>query len=187
VKKSEYKLPIIIPRRPILSVVDGAARCGNMKGYIIERKLKKTYGISTICPVASCVQKGIPQYFIEQNKRYYQNIQDYRVDNVFSIFVKHNQRIRMDSKPIKQDYTRLHRNQRSVNFKIYTTDEEEPLIIDPNTCTHIMSLEIDFPPYSNDLDCSCEFDFSDTMVRVFAYPASQPNARKEIKFNYEFY
>jgi len=99
--------------------------------------------------------------------------------------VKHNEPVRMDSKPIKRIYNRLHKTQKTAIFKVYETDDENPLLVD--NCQHIMTLPIEFPSNSDDLECCCEFDFSDTTVRVFAYPASQPTARKEEKFEYEFY
>jgi len=132
-----------------------------------------------------CKGKGITQAYFDEHKVYYANCQEWKLDNVFSIFAKRNQCIRMDAKPIKNDYSRLHRGQKSCCFKIYSTDNENPLVVD-HTCRQIISLEIEFPANNDDLDCSCEFDFSDTVIRVFAYPASRPNARKEVTLNYEF-
>ena len=43
--KSKYEVMIFIPRRPILSVVDGAARMGLRPDFIAGRTIAKTYGI----------------------------------------------------------------------------------------------------------------------------------------------
>jgi len=184
-EKSFYKLPIIVPKRPILSVVDGAARFGAIRNYIVERKLKKTYGISTMVSVAEAKRLKVPQLHMNAHTSYYASINDDQVTDIFSTFVKRGDCVRMDAAPIKQSYCRLHRNQRTATISIYATDSLEPIIID-DTCRNVGNIVIDFPAYSDDLGCYVEFDFSDTTVRVFAYPKSKPNNRKEIVFQYKF-
>ena len=50
--KSRFALTLIVPQRPILSVVEGAANLGITDGYIKARILRLTYGLLQSVPEA---------------------------------------------------------------------------------------------------------------------------------------
>ena len=58
--KSKYKLQVIIPQRPILSVVEGAAYFGITPNYIKARRMTKTYSIGIKRTLARAKELGIP-------------------------------------------------------------------------------------------------------------------------------
>ena len=66
--KSRYKLEIVVPNKPILSVVEGAAYFGITKNYIKGRILNRTYGIKMNITVDEAVQLKIPKDFMKINK-----------------------------------------------------------------------------------------------------------------------
>ena len=93
--KSRYGLNIIIPKRPILSVVDGAARFGLQPDYIQARTLAKTYG-NAIDPKHSAIQLDdfdpdyVKQHLYCCDHTYTQSM---RLKNVFSVDASKNQTI----------------------------------------------------------------------------------------------
>jgi len=181
---SPFQLPIIIPKRPILSVVDGAARFGLIVDYIVERVLAKTYGLNTTCLLENAIWNNIPREHIEKNSYLCPYTYKDRVRNIFSVFVNVNQTIQIHQ-PITRQYSRMNINQKSVTFDIYCTLEIDPSVININ-CKKLASLTVEFPNNNDDLDCMCEFDFSDTTVRVFAYPLSKPDNKKEVILIYDY-
>jgi len=136
--------------------------------------------------VAEAKRLKVPQAHLNQHTSYYNSINDNQVNNIFSVFVKRGDCIRMDAPPIKQPYSRLHKTQKTATISVYATNDLNPIIIDDNNCRNVGSFTIDFPSDNDDLSCVVEFDFSDTTVRVFAYPKSKPTNRREIVFQYEF-
>ena len=83
--KSRYKLDIIIPQRPLLSVVEGAAYFGITDNYIKARVLKRTYGIKASFTESKAKLHGICKRDIERNKIYIRYYKGYFVKNCFKV------------------------------------------------------------------------------------------------------
>ena len=69
-KKSPYRLIIIVPNRPLLSVVDGAAYFGITTNYVKSRILRYTYGELVDMHEKTAISKGIDTDYVAK-ERYY--------------------------------------------------------------------------------------------------------------------
>lgn len=180
---SQYKLHLIIPSRPILSVVDGAARFGLKPDYIQARTLAKTYG-NAIDPRIDVIDvDSLPQGYLEENKYRCDHTKAIRIRNIFSIYAKKNQTININDKPIIRKYKRFNKKQKKVRISVFASDEEDPKVVQGRA---LAKTTIIFPDKSNELSITVELYFSDTKIRVFAYPDDCPEDKKEMELDYEY-
>ena len=68
--KSKYRLTLIIPQRPILCVVEGAAYFGITKNYIKSRILRYTYGTIVGLPETIAQMRKIPESHIQMYREF---------------------------------------------------------------------------------------------------------------------
>jgi len=180
---SPFAMHVIVPERPILSVVDGAARFGLKKDYIQARTLAKTYG-NAIDPRLDVVDTStLPPGYLEANQYRCDHTNATRVRNVFSVYAKKNQTIHIHDKPIIRKYKRFNVKQKKVRISVYASDEEDPKVVKNKPCA---KTTVVFPPNSTDLSIVVELYFSDTKIRVWAYPESDPENKKEMELDYEY-
>ena len=59
--KSRYRLNVIIPKRPILSVIEGAAYFGITAHYIKARVLQYSYGWIGSTSLEAAMKRNIPE------------------------------------------------------------------------------------------------------------------------------
>ena len=78
--KSRYKLDFIVPQRPILSVVQGAAFLGITPNFVRARKLKYTYGVVVEKLKRFALRDDVPTDYIEQNE--YQRKNDGKINKL---------------------------------------------------------------------------------------------------------
>jgi len=85
---SKYHLTLVVPARPILSVVDGAARFGLQPDYIQARTLMKTYG-NAIDPKIDAINiEEFDDEYVNNNRYLCDHTNVQRLRNVFSIYAK---------------------------------------------------------------------------------------------------
>eukprot|EP01084_Bolivina_argentea_P137463 242076_1 len=180
--ESKYGLKLIIPTRPILSVVDGAARFGLMPGYIQARTLSKTYG-NAIDPKLDVIDvNALPPDYLEANQYRCPHTNVLRVRNIFSIYARKNQRVHINDKPIIRKFKRFNIKQRKVRISIFASDEEHPKVI---TNKPIAKCTVVFPDNSTELSIIVEIYFNDTKIRVFAYPENSAENKLEMALDYK--
>jgi len=180
---SKYGLNIIIPSRPILSVVDGAARFGLQPDYIQARTLAKTYG-NAIDPKIDVIDiEALPPGYLEANQYRCDHTNVLRVRNIFSVYARKNQTIHIHDKPIIRKYKRFNLKQKKVRISVYSSDEQDPKVVKNKPCA---KTTVVFPSNSTELSIIVELQFSDTKIRVFAYPEDDPSNKKEMELDYEF-
>jgi len=180
---SKYGLNIIIPSRPILSVVDGAARFGLQPDYIQARTLSKTYG-NAIDPKIDVIDiDALPPGYLEANQYRCDHTQALRVRNIFSVYARKNQTIHIHDKPIIRKYKRFNMKQKKVRISVYSSDEEDPKVVKNKPCA---KTTVVFPPNSTELSIIVELYFSDTKIRVWAFPEDSPQNKKEMELDYEY-
>lgn len=180
---SKFGLNIIIPSRPILSVVDGAARFGLQPDYIQARTLAKTYG-NAIDPKIEVVDiDALPPGYLEANQYKCDHTKALRVRNIFSVYARKNQTVHIADKPIIRKYKRFNLKQKKVRISVYSSDEQDPKVVKDKPCA---KTTVVFPPNSKELSIVVELRFSDTKIRVFAYPEDDPDNKKEMELDYEF-
>ena len=73
--RSRYKLTLIIPPRPILSVVEGVAYFGITPNYIKARVLRYTYGELTGWSKSQAISNGVPSSHIGSSTFYLERFQ----------------------------------------------------------------------------------------------------------------
>jgi len=181
---SKYGLNIIIPSRPILSVVDGAARFGLQPDYIQARTLAKTYG-NAIDPKIDVIDiDALPPGYLEANQYRCDHTNVLRVRNIFSVYARKNQTIHIHDKPIIRKYKRFNIKQKKVRISVYSSDEPDPKVVKNKPCA---KTTVVFPSNSTELSIIVELYFSDTKIRVFAYPEDDPQNKKEMELDYLAY
>ena len=116
-ENSKYKLQLIVPQRPILAVVTGAAYFGITENYIESRKLQKTYGFVRTMKLSEAREVGVPASHIEENTLSvpWDDAEAKYVRNCFEVMVHKKQEIRT-GEVIENHYGRYSRKQSEVAF-----------------------------------------------------------------------
>ena len=179
---SKYKLTIIKPKRPILTVVEGAALFGITNNYIQARVLSKTYGVEGALFLDEAKVIKIPDSHIEAHKLYHPHHEKWRVTGIFCPIATKNDTI-YTNQIISRTTTRAHQNDSYVSVTIWCSTQKHPILTP--TCKHLASMIIKFDGTdAKDSDLEIEFHFYDTLLTVFAYPKTQPHHKKEVELKY---
>jgi len=165
-KGSEYNLSIRVPRRPILSVIDGALRLGLRPNYIKTRRVKYTYGIAVDRSEKNVekIKDKLPANYIEENSYTHPNTHKRTVRNLFSAFIKKNDAVDLDE-AIEKKYRRFHKNEKTSKISIYYSPKEEPYYIEKNQ-QPLASVTITFPDEYQGLPFIVQFFFGETQIRA---------------------
>ena len=182
--RSRYNLNVIHPPRPMLSVVEGAALLGVTKNYIQARVLSKTYGYIVTSLESICKELGMSESFIARNRYYNAYRNEYCVKNCFSIIAFKDEPI-FTNQVIKNTGQRLSPDQSVAMFEIYCSDDPNPLTIEDGR--KLAEFTVEYAKSNVDLTVVTEFHFHDTILRVFSYPKSEPNRKKEVTLEYDFF
>ena len=190
-KNSEYGLQLIIPRRPILSVVEGAAYFGLIKNYIKARILRYTYGKTIIWPLQRAIDNGVPKEHIDKFKMFNKHANAYGVKGCFMSIAKKNQEVKHDE-IFTTESTMFDPNASSISINILCSDKEDPKIKDDGWRIAELKLDVNNDNNNNnnnngdkqDTKIIVEFHFYDTQLKVFAYRRNCAHLKKEIELNY---
>merc|ERR1712154_94822 len=126
-------LSIRIPRRPILSVIDGALKLGLRPNYIKTRRLKYTYGIA--------VDRSEKNVNLDENSYVHPHTHKRTVRNLFSKWVEKNSAIEI-GEAIEKGYRRFHKNEKTSKLSIYSSSEQNPYIAEGQP---LASVTVPFP------------------------------------------
>eukprot|EP01084_Bolivina_argentea_P280030 478817_1 len=186
IKKEFNMIPVIIPELPQLCVVDGAARYGLRPKFMKIRRLSKTYGIK-----ADKIRSNIKDENIFPNGYIDKHLDKVKVNGqieehiigCFMIFTQKNAKIAIDDEPIIRDVLKQSKKQTKALIEIYESDKLIPAIceVDANRKGKIY---VKFDKKVKKL--WIEFDYSDTMFTVHAYPDGlKKSAKHMVRIDYE--
>eukprot|EP01084_Bolivina_argentea_P032197 59555_1 len=178
----DNKLQLIVPKRPILSVVEGAAYFGITKNYVKARKIKKTYGLGGHLLLHSAKKRGISDEYMAKNTYYHSQLKETRILHCLSVMVKKNQEVVTDE-VIKKRFSRVGALQKRMEISIISSDKQDAKVesdgVKMATCTFQFD-ENDKPS----AEIAVEFHFYDTVLKVIGYRESNPNDKQELELIY---
>ena len=181
---SDYGLRLIIPRRPILSVVEGAAYFGLIKNYIKARILRYTYGKTIIWPLQTAIQNNVPQPHIDKYKIFNKHANAYGVKSCFMSIAKKNQEVE-HNQVFTTESAMFDPNSDTITINILCSDKEDPKIKDDGWRIAELKLQItEEDKKVMNVKIITEFHFYDTQLKVFAYRSHSPQFKQEIELNY---
>jgi len=163
-KGSKYDLSIRVPRRPILSVIDGALRLGLRPDYIKTRRVKYTYGIAVDRSEKNVDKDKLPKGYLDKNLYTHPNTHKRTVRNLFSAFIKKNEAVDLEE-AIKRKYRRFHKNEKTSKISIYYSPQKDPYVIEEDQ-KPLASVTITFPDEYQGLAFIVQFFFGDTKIRA---------------------
>ena len=173
------RIQVVIPQLPQLCVVDGAARYGLLPNFMKVRRLAKSNGIQTNKSLDS-LQKYIklfPKGYIKQNKYFDKELQKEYVKNCFCLFGIKNKAINMNDKPVRKAVYKMNKSQRKMMIEIFQSHKIKPMTTTSDCGSEKIGKVILDLPESDQVKVWVEFEYSDTMLSVHAYP----NGRKDLK------
>eukprot|EP01083_Nonionella_stella_P284018 966778_1 len=91
--KSKYKMNLIVPLRPILSVVEGAAYFGITPNYIKCRILKYTYGELLRYSETEAKNLNVSRDHIRKNREWCKRENEWYVRDCFEVLARKNEEI----------------------------------------------------------------------------------------------
>ncbi len=181
--QSEYKLQVIIPKSPILSVVEGAAYFAIKKDYIKGRVLQRTYGYIVAMPQWLAKDARIPQKHIQQHTYYHKWKEEQYVANCFRVLAHKNKQI-LYGDIITDTSDRGKPTRMSITIRIYSSILEKPLIKSDGTELGLIHLEWNNTDI-NDMEMIIEFNFYDTTIEVYTYKKIAPNNKQKVNIEYK--
>eukprot|EP01084_Bolivina_argentea_P048536 89420_1 len=184
--KSKYKLSIRVPKRPILSVIDGALRLGLNPNYIKTRRLKYTYGIAVDRNEKNVDKNKLPKGYLKIKGNLYQraNAKQKTVRNLFSKWVTKNDSVDKGQPFIKQ-YRRL---TKETNLSIYCSEKINPYVVEGKP---LASVTVKFPNDYKQLPFKVQFYFGDTKISAKVLYGNSKNQNEQnvlgvpLELNYE--
>ena len=176
---SRYNLKLIIPQRPILSVVEGAAYFGITPNYIKARVLRYTYG--KICRFEEKYAKaaGIPEDHILKYREWNDYKKQWYVRNCFSVLARKNEEIHT-GQIRKAVGHRIKPTQSKVSVRIVWSKMEDPKT--KSDSLRLGEVVVDFPNEDeNDMQSTLEFHFAETVIKAVVYRNKEPG-NKQIRY-----
>jgi len=177
--KSRYGLTVIKPKRPMLSVVEGAAHMGVNEDYIAARVLKCTYGQSLNFARDHCRKIGVPEDHIKEHQFYNEHEKRWYVSGIFQVMARKHETIKSGHVVTKRS-KRPTPDTLLTNAKILYSEMERPLLKSHGQL--LGTLETNWTPGDKtDKYVMMEFHFSDTLIKVEKY-REQAKDDKQIRY-----
>eukprot|EP01084_Bolivina_argentea_P298835 515028_1 len=172
-----YQMTVVIPKKPMLSVVEGAALMALTDyTYIRARKLKYTYGIRVSSSKERAKARGISDDYIN-NKA---NIdREGRVRGCFGIVAVKNERVSIGDIKTHLSY-RGSMTATESRIAILKCDKLKPKIASEGKELAVLLLS------HTDLKKKIvtEFHFYGTIFKVYSYPKSNPDDKQQVDIKY---
>lgn len=150
---------VIVPEDSGLSVLKGAVLYGHRSDYIQERVMRFTYGVKTYVPFDARKYEQNRMVKIEGEER---------VDNIFSIIISQDEKVKSGTK-VKKSYHTLYKNQDKLSLMIYTPEKPYPSFIDDEGCRLLCEPTITFSDTCEDIRyVDVEYIFGDTEIGLVA-------------------
>ena len=175
--KSPYKLIIILPNRPLLSVVQGAAYFGITANYVKSRILRYTYGEIVDKSEKIAISEGIDSDYIAKNRYYCKYEKKWYVSRCFQVIARKNEEIHTGeikkSVACRPDPSTLVGTQ-----KIYYSNKDGPKI--QSDGLELGTIPIEFDNTDDDRQkVIVEFHFYDTLIKIVNYKANKSDNKVE--------
>ena len=173
---SKYQLMLIVPQRPILTVVSGAAYLGITDNYIESRQLNKTYGLYREYPMEKALELNIPKTHISKYKYYNALEQHWFVRNCLDVIIRKGEEVA----PYKQCGINTEIAGYDEILKIICTDNKDPIVVSEEQDDVVVSYKM---PCNSGTIMFNEFHFYETMIKIIIYEPNNPLIRKEIQLH----
>uniref|UniRef100_A0A8W8L5J3 Heat shock 70 kDa protein 12B n=1 Tax=Magallana gigas TaxID=29159 RepID=A0A8W8L5J3_MAGGI len=168
---------VIIPKEAGLAVLKGAVICGHEPQNISGRICRYTYGVK----VNNKFDGTIHPHF----KKILHNNIEY-CDDIFNIHVRVGQIVKVGEPQVTQTYTVIEADQKSIEFKIYTSKNTEPTFVTDEGCKYLGTLTIDMPDTSKGTNRGAivHMTFSGTEITVTAVDRDNPERSVSTKVDF---
>ncbi|ETO03384.1 hypothetical protein RFI_34026, partial [Reticulomyxa filosa] len=161
----EHKYIFVMYKRPVFSVVQGAAQLARIPSFINSRIIKYTYGSGAGWPIEKArAHPKISEDHINEHK-YINDIQNkVLVYGCFDVFVKKDEEVKM-GQMVEHRYFEYKKKSKNACIKIYRSEERDPGVT--TGCKHLGSIKIPYPEDFNDVTDRfyVRFYFGETMIR----------------------
>eukprot|EP00483_Globobulimina_turgida_P003392 UN03398 len=177
--KSKYQLSVIIPQRPILSVVEGAAYFAITQNYIKARILRYTYGELAHYPENQAKACCVSPEHIANNRYYNEYYKTWYVNNCFEVLARKNEEIYTGQ--IKR-FTSCRSSpiHKIISLRIMGSTMEDPKTIADGK--ELGSVDIYFNNEDEeDMKIETEFHFYSTLIKAVIYRTKAPQD-KQIRY-----
>ncbi|ETN98488.1 hypothetical protein RFI_39007 [Reticulomyxa filosa] len=182
----ESKYTFVIPQRPVLSVIEGAAQLSRTAPFITSRIVKYTYGTTFGCPIRGArSHPKISEDHINKHK-YIRDIDNKEyVSNCFDVFVKKGEEVKV-GQMIEKKYIPGSKNEKSVYISIYRSEEIDPGVITEHK--YLGKVQVPHPEDFDNMKDSYDvrFYFGETMIRVTVTIKGKEYVEKEEEIRYDF-
>ena len=184
-KNTKYNIDIIIPKKQLLCVVDGAARMGLLKNsnrvYVQSRILSKTYGQLMDRPMDEVDRNKYDSEYIKKNTFKDKNGKEWLRD-CFKIFKRRGDCVAHDYQYIF-DGVRIDVNSKRIRNAIYSSTKERPRTRDDGRllCEYI----IIWPDNNNSIDITNVVTFGE-ILKIESYPKNLRNKKFETETKYDW-
>ena len=187
-QNSQYKIDVIIPHSPLLSIVDGAARMGLFKNkkreYVQIRILSKTYGEITNMPYSDINLNDYPKAYVDDERNSYiskRNGGKYLRD-CFKIYIKQGDAVTVDQ-VFKFISFRKHKHANLV-CAFYSSTQINPKLSSDGT--KLAGCTIEWPSNNDTFQSTTEITFGGEMIKAVSYPTNAPQLRQNVEFKYDW-
>jgi len=181
--KSKHNLIVIRPKRPSLSVVDGAVRLGLKPDYIASRVLGKTYGIKVNSPISKWKDKldSLDPELVAKHRYFNKRANQEYLHYIFHAYARKGDEVKLtdEAKTTKFYASKQH----IVGIDVYESDDRRPVFV---TGKPVAKKDFKLPAdWDINKTFPISFFFSDTKLRVFADIDGLDEHEKEIKLEYD--
>ncbi|ETO36912.1 hypothetical protein RFI_00149 [Reticulomyxa filosa] len=182
--RKDYEL--VIPQRPILSVVRGAAVLDKIASFVIKRKVQKTYGIYCGWPLELAkLHPNITKEYLDANTYVCDIDNQSYVRGCFSVIVNKGDDVSMNEK-FTVDLTQNSKKQRQFTTTFFWSDDIDPGIINENNILGKIVV-----PYPKGFDAINDgifvnFYFGNTVIRATVSMKGEEYIEKCVPFKYVF-
>jgi len=181
---------IFTPKRPILSVVDGAARMGLHPNFISARTISKTYGIAVqkdinefklMYPDALIPQQRITSRSFWVDEQRTQLVKRQVINDVFCPFVRRQQLIKNSDQPKVYWVEPAHVTTDRISIRFYSSEDiDAPMFVEEGGEENRIEIELTEQCKMRGEPIPIIFVFCDTTIRVFVEVMSD-NGQRETK------
>eukprot|EP01084_Bolivina_argentea_P298832 515022_1 len=170
-----YQMTVVIPKKPMLSVVEGAALMALTDyTYIRARKLKYTYGIRVSSDKDSAKAKGISDDYINNNIS-----KDGKIKGCFDIVAVKNERVSIGDVKTHVGYRPSMTTTKS-RVAILKSNKLNPKIASEGE--ELARLSVSHTDSKKKV--VTEFHFYGTIFKVYSYPKSNPDDKQQVDIKY---
>ncbi|ETO04984.1 hypothetical protein RFI_32413, partial [Reticulomyxa filosa] len=194
----EPKYTFVTPKRPILSVIEGAAQLSRISSFITSRIVKYTYGTGCGWPIEYArSHPKISKDHIDKFK-YVSDIKNKEyVGDCFDVFVQKDEEVDVGQVNIlifvvihfymaENSYKKLIKSSKTAYVPIYRTEEIDPVVI--TGCKCLGRIKVPFPKDFDDLkdELYVRFYFGESMIRVTMTMKGKEYVEHEVQIKYSF-